>query len=100
MNFVKTFTGVLTNTKRIKKKTNYIGLRNLGSLCYLNSIIQHLFRIPQFKYSILGADDKNDPKKSEFLDDDNMLHQLQKLFTFLSFPKYTKIEIKKLFRYK
>ena len=77
--------------KRIKKKSEYIGLRNLGALCYLNSIIQHLFMIPQFRYSILGVDDKKDPKKSDFVEDDNMLHQLQKLFTFLSFTSYGEV---------
>ena len=77
--------------KRIKKKSEYIGLRNLGTTCYLNSVIQQLYMIPQFKYSILDADDKAENVKSEFLDDDNILHQLQRLFTNLSYTSYGEV---------
>ena len=77
--------------KRIKKKHEFTGIRNIGSLCYLDSIIQQLYMIPQFKYSILDTDDKESPKESEFLKDDNLLHQLQKLFTSLSFTYYGEV---------
>ena len=77
--------------KRIKKKSEYSGLRNLGSLCFLNSVIQQLYMIPQFRYSILDADDNKEPIKSEFLEDDNILHQLQKLFIYLSFTSFGEV---------
>ena len=92
------------NNKMKKKTTPYVGLKNLGTLCYINSIIQQLFFIQKFKYSILSANDSKPPDKSfEFTDDDNILHQTQKLFTYLSFsslgefePKYFIFSIKYL----
>ena len=79
------------NKKRIKKKSKYIGIRNLGTLCYLDSVIQQLYMIPQFKYSILDADDKAEQVKSDFLEDDNILHQLQRLFTNLTYTSYGEV---------
>ena len=79
------------NIKRIKKNSKYIGLRNLGTLCYINSVIQQLYMIPQFRNSILDVDDKKEPEKSEVLNDDNILHQLQKLFTYLSYTSYGEV---------
>ena len=74
--------------KRKKHKKKYPGLKNLGNICYLNSVIQQLFMIPQFRYSIMGIDDKKDKIKTEILDDDNTLHQLQRMFTYLLFTYY------------
>ena len=80
---------------KIKKTVPYVGIKNIGSLCYLGSIIQQLFWIPEFKYSILNADDLKPKDPSyELLDDDNILHQTQKLFTFLSFTSYGEVESK------
>ena len=78
-------------SKRIKKKSDFVGIRNIGTLCFLNSVIQQLYMINQFKYSIMDVDDKQPHKESEFLKDDNMLHQLQKLFTNLSFTYYGEV---------
>ena len=66
-----------------KKYGKYTGLQNLGNTCYLNSIIQLLFMIPEFRFSILSIDDGKDKTKGEYIDDDNILHQLQKLYTYL-----------------
>ena len=63
---------------RIKKKCDYAGIRNIGSYCYLNSVIQQLFYISQFKYSIINVDDKKEPIKNDYLVDDNILNQFQK----------------------
>ena len=76
---------------RIKKNCKYIGIRNLGTICYLNSVIQQLYMIPQFKYAIMGVDDKKPPIKTQFLNDDNILHQIQKLFTYLSYTSYGEV---------
>ena len=79
----------LDNNKRIKKSTPYVGLRNLGALCYINSTIQQLFWIPKFRHSILSANDSKPKDKSNKLtDDDNILHQTQKLFTYMTFSSY------------
>ena len=46
-----------TNKKEIKEnseeKNKYIGLRNQGATCYLNSLIQTLFMTPEFRYEVL-----------------------------------------------
>ena len=68
-----------------KKYGKYVGMTNLGTTCYINSIMQLLFMISEFRFSILSIDDGKDKIKGEYLDDDNMLHQMQKLFTNLLF---------------
>ena len=76
---------------KIIKKEKFSGIRNLKSICYLNSIVQQLFMILNFKYSILDANDNKESIKTDYLDDDNFLHQLQKLFTYLSFTSYGEV---------
>ncbi|KAJ6251615.1 ubiquitin carboxyl-terminal hydrolase faf-y-related [Anaeramoeba flamelloides] len=55
-----------------KSKLNYLGLRNLGATCYLNSVLQQLFMIPEFRKKILSTPFE---KNSQL-----PLYQLQKLF--------------------
>ena len=89
-----------------KKKTSYstknydhVGLDNIGCICYMNSIMQQIYMVPTFRYAIMGTDDHEPPKPSEYgrmsTKDDNLLHQLQIMYTFLTFsekedfnPKY------------
>jgi len=56
-----------------------VGLRNLGCICYMNSMLQQFFAIPCFRYNLLCVDDglPENPKtfKGEQVDD-NVLHQL------------------------
>ena len=53
----------------------------------MNSMIQQLFNVPAFRYSLLAADDKVAPNVVEDKDgkkiDDNLLHQMVRLFSFL-----------------
>ena len=35
----------------------YVGLRNLGCICYMNSMMQQFFMIPAFRYNLLCVDD-------------------------------------------
>ena len=64
----------------------YCGLRNLGCICYMNAMLQQFFMCEQFRYAILSADDEEKenwrkPPKDKFAEvDDNVLHQLQKMF--------------------
>ena len=55
-------------------KGKYVGLKNMTSTCYLNSIIQQLFMIPMFRETILKIEN---PYK------DNVLYELQLLFAAL-----------------
>lgn len=64
----------------------YVGLKNLGCICYMNSMMQQFFMTPAFRYNILcvndGIPEDNQEYKGETFDD-NMLHQLQRLIAHL-----------------
>jgi len=79
------------------KVCGYVGLKNLGGTCSMNSIIQQLYMIPTLRYAVMGGEDHDitlfNIKFS--LKDNNLLHQLQVMFTYLSIsdkqyydPKY------------
>jgi uncharacterized UBP type Zn finger protein len=36
-----------------KSSTGYVGLYNLGCICYMNSLLQQLFMIPSFREPLL-----------------------------------------------
>ena len=55
-------------------KQKYIGLKNLASTCYMNSILQQIFMIPMLRETLLSI---NNPDKK------NVLFQLQLLFSAL-----------------
>ena len=60
-------------------QNKYIGLENMTSTCYMNSILQQFFMIPMLRESILSI---NNPKK------DTVLFQLQLLFSALKTYEY------------
>ena len=66
--------------KDISKK-NFVGLKNLGCTCYLNTLIQILYNIIPLRESILKCDCKKEVK--------NVLFQIKKIFYYL---KYYNIE--------
>ena len=69
-----------------KNSTGYLGLKNLSSLCYMNSVIQQLFMIPIFKKSILNLKiNDSEFKLHEKEDVDDLLFQLIKMFYYLRF---------------
>lgn len=57
--------------------TGFVGLKNIGCICYMNSIMQQLFMIPTFKKSIMEVDDSNYGKEPN---DENVLYQLKMIF--------------------
>ncbi len=64
----------------------YAGLKNLGNICYINSMIQQLYMNKQFRYLILRINDHQPESMAIYKDklhDDNILHQLQKIFAYL-----------------
>ena len=73
-----------------RRKLNYVGLKNLGCICYMNSTMQQFYMTPTLRYTVLKL---NDNKKINLVNierfrkyeklDDNMFHQLQKLFSYL-----------------
>ena len=55
----------------------FVGLKNLGATCYMNSLMQQFFMTTEFRASLLAL------KLTEDTQDNNLLFQLQKLFGFL-----------------
>ena len=64
-------------------RQNYAGIYNLGCICYMNSMLQQFFNIPQFRYSLLDVDDQQPPNLGPNEIDDNVIHQLQRMYGFL-----------------
>lgn len=44
-----------------RSSTGYAGLKNLGNICYMNSMIQQLYMNKTFRYLIMRIDDKKAP---------------------------------------
>lgn len=68
------------------RSNGFCGLKNLGSICYMNSMMQQFFNTPTFRYSLLSTRDEVDPKLVDFegeQTDDNLLHQLLRMAGFL-----------------
>lgn len=57
-------------------KIPYVGLKNQGATCYMNSMLQSLFHIPAFRSLIYNMEPKTQNKK----DDENICLNLQRLF--------------------
>jgi uncharacterized UBP type Zn finger protein len=55
-----------------KSSTGYVGIKNLGCICYMNSLNQQLFMIPGFRNDVLAINDPNNDKNP---DEDNMFLQ-------------------------
>ena len=57
----------------------YIGIKNLGCTCYMNSLFQIFYNIPSFRESIMKCECPNEKK--------NSLFQLKKLFFSLKYSE-------------
>ncbi|KAN0015309.1 hypothetical protein ACTFIU_008036 [Dictyostelium citrinum] len=63
-----------------KSTTGYVGLKNLGATCYINSLMQQLFMIPGFRYNIIQSQEKyNSPQEQQ----ESLLYQLKIIFANL-----------------
>ncbi|KAL4443131.1 hypothetical protein ABPG74_002198 [Tetrahymena malaccensis] len=71
----------------VRSNLGFVGLKNLGATCYINSMIQQIFNCNPLVYSILAADDLKQQdlvaNSQGVLHDDNILHQIQRMFSFL-----------------
>ena len=75
-----------------ERSQEYVGLRNLGCICYMNSMLQQFFMIPALRYNLLCVEDRVPEDLKEYkgeLVDDNVLHQLQKLMANLELSERT-----------
>lgn len=69
-----------------ERTQDFVGIRNLGCICYMNSMLQQFFMIPALRYNLLSVDDGTPADFQDFKGekvDDNVLHQLQKLMANL-----------------
>lgn len=63
---------------------NYVGLKNLGCICYMNAMMQQFFMTKSFRYALMAANDKKleciteyNGGRKEYKNkkiDDNVLH--------------------------
>ena len=44
---------------------SYVGLRNLGGICYMNSLVQQLFMLPSLRHNILSIASAEDDDKAK-----------------------------------
>ena len=66
------------HTPRSKAK-KYIGLKNYGNICYMISMLQQLFMVPQFRYRLMTAIDSEEASIKTYRErevDDRLLTQL------------------------
>ena len=63
-----------------KALCGYSGIRNLGCICYMNSLMQQFFMIKPFRYGILSASLEVEAKEATDARKEDVLYQLQWLF--------------------
>eukprot|EP01091_Cochliopodium_minus_P001006 TRINITY_DN1088_c0_g1_i6.p1 TRINITY_DN1088_c0_g1~~TRINITY_DN1088_c0_g1_i6.p1 ORF type:complete len:2413 (+),score=944.25 TRINITY_DN1088_c0_g1_i6:3-7241(+) len=61
--------------EQYEKSTKFVGIRNLGATCYMNSVTQQLFMMEPLRNAILNAESVEDEK--------DMFYQFQRLMGFL-----------------
>ena len=62
-----------------KSLTGYLGIANLGCICYINAPLQQLFMIPAFRSALLAIDTYKDGGEP-FNPHESLLYQMQYLF--------------------
>jgi|TARA_B100000524_G_C23420944_1_gene287891 ubiquitin carboxyl-terminal hydrolase 7 len=62
-----------------KKETGFVGLKNQGATCYMNSLLQSLTHIPYFRKAVyhMPTTDGEDPEKSIPLSLQRIFYKLQ-----------------------
>ncbi len=61
----------------------FVGLKNLGCICYINSMMQQFFMISPFRNALVSLSDGKPVAKNAEGIDDNLTHQLQRVFGYL-----------------
>jgi ubiquitin C-terminal hydrolase len=69
-----------------KSSLGFLGIKNLGCICYMIAMLQQFFCTETFTRGVLMANDYVDVEMTEVkgrMVDDNVFHQLQNMFGFL-----------------
>ena len=66
-----------------KSSTGYVGLKNLGCTCYMNSLIQQFFMIPQLRESLLASPDSKLTEGNVTKPENSSLYQIKSIFASL-----------------
>ncbi|RYE98641.1 MAG: hypothetical protein EOO41_02140, partial [Methanobacteriota archaeon] len=69
------------NDRELVSPVGYVGLRNLGCICYMNALMQQFFMMEPFRYGLLSLRDAEGMPVAEQAD--SVLYQLQRMFGFL-----------------
>ena len=67
-----------------RAKCGYVGLKNAGATCYMNSVLQQLYTVPGMSDAILNQYDETD---MEEIDEETIFFQLQNVFGHLRASK-------------
>ena len=62
----------------VRSVTGFSGLHNLQNICYLNSVVQQLYHVPEVREGLLAVEDRSDDKT------ESLLFQTQLMFSFLN----------------
>ena len=66
-----------------RSSSGFVGIKNLGSICYASSMMQQFFMISPLRNALLSVSDLKLPVLNEAGIDDNLLHQIQNLLGYL-----------------
>ena len=69
-------------------QANYVGLKNQGATCYMNSLLFQFYMMPQFRKGIIESECKDKNKEK------SLLYQLQHLFLALNKSNRSKFNTK------
>ena len=64
-----------------RSSTGYVGLRNLGCICYMNATMQQFFMVPRFRRGVLSWQEPATSTPTERAD--SIMLQMQRQFAFL-----------------
>ena len=72
----------------MEKASGFVGLKNLGATCYMNSLMQQFYMIPDFRRGLLSlsVDHLNDINNDQ-ISTSGLLFQLQTLFGYLQYSE-------------
>ena len=91
-NIVKSSTSELVKPNGISD-FDYVGLKNLGCTCYINSLMQQFYMMPEFRKLIMTSTNSGIWKAPESIHDgESMIENLKTIFSYLALSKMSYYE--------